>query len=176
MRRPRAILVLALLLGVPSLSLSYQPAHAQDEPACSPDAGTVITRQIDSGALGREKSYAVYLPPDWCALEDLPLLVMLHGLGGNHFDWTSYGKLDATADQLIAAGEIEPLVILMPDGEKSFYLNGATGDFETYIVEEHGEGGVGWRRLPHRGHAASVRSSRGEHGRAIGAVVPSGLK
>ena len=136
MRRPRAILVLALLLGVPSLSLSYQPAHAQDEPACSPDAGTVITRQIDSGALGREKSYVVYLPPDWCALEDLPLLVMLHGLGGNHFDWTSYGKLDATADQLIAAGEIEPLVILMPDGEKSFYLNGATGDFETYIVEE----------------------------------------
>lgn len=130
----RASLVLMVVL---TIGLALLPtASAQDAPDCSPDAGTVITRQIDSAALRRVKSYRVYLPPNWCEQEDLPLLIMLHGLNGNHTDWTGLGNLHETADALIAAGEIEPLVILMPDGERSFYFSGAQGDFETYIVEE----------------------------------------
>ncbi len=125
------ILALALLAGAATPHVS-----AQGEPPCLPDAGTVITRQIDSAALGRSKAYNLYLPPDWCHLDDLPLLVMLHGLSGNHTDWTVLGRLDETADALILAGEIEPLIILMPDGEKSFYVKTALGDFERYIVEE----------------------------------------
>jgi S-formylglutathione hydrolase FrmB len=37
---------------------------------------------------------------------------------------------------LILAREIEPLIILMPDGDDSFYVNGPEGDYETYIVSE----------------------------------------
>lgn len=134
MKHPRRFLVLITLV-VSSLA-GLSPAAAQDEPDCSPNQGTVITRQIDSAALGRGKAYRLYLPPDWCSHEDLPLLIMLHGLGGDHTDWTSAGKLDETADALILAREIEPLIILVPDGEKSFFISGPQGDFETYIVEE----------------------------------------
>lgn len=112
------------------------PADAQAEPECLPNSGTVVTRRIESAALGREKSYNLYLPPDWCNLQDLPLLVMLHGWGGDYADWVNSGHLDATADELILADEIAPLIILMPDGDDSFYVPGPDGDYETYIVEE----------------------------------------
>jgi enterochelin esterase-like enzyme len=118
------------------LPWSALPAAAQDEPDCSPDSGTVITRQIDSGALGREKSYNVYLPPDWCHLDDLPLLVMLHGYTGDNTHWVKAGHIDQAADALILAGEIAPLIILMPDGDDSFYVDGTYGNYETYVIDE----------------------------------------
>ncbi len=52
---------------------------------------------------------------------------MLHGLHGDHTDWVNQGHLDDTATELILAGEIAPLVILMPDGDDSFYINGLRG-------------------------------------------------
>lgn len=112
------------------------PIHAQDEPLCSPTSGTVITRLIQSEAISQEKAYNLYLPPDWCNLDHLPLLVMLHGMYGGHTDWVNKGHLDETATDLILAGDIEPLIILMPDGDNSFYINGSQGDYESYIVSE----------------------------------------
>ncbi len=134
MFRPTLILVLLVLLlgsALPTLAQDNEPA------ACSPDSGTVITREINSAALGDHiKNYSVYLPPNWCTLDDLPLLVMLHGWSGDNRDWVEWGHLDDTATDLILAGEIKPLVILMPDGDNSFYVNSYEGDYETYIVDE----------------------------------------
>jgi len=110
--------------------------QAQQETPCTADAGTVITRTMQSAAIGQEKTYQVYLPPNWCKLDELPLLVMLHGLYGDYTDWVDEGRIDEAADALILAGEIEPLIILMPDGDDSFYINGDYGDYETYIVSE----------------------------------------
>ncbi|HEX3050668.1 MAG TPA: alpha/beta hydrolase-fold protein [Aggregatilineaceae bacterium] len=110
--------------------------QAQQETPCTADAGTVITRTMQSEAIGQEKAYNVYLPPNWCKLDDLPLLVMLHGVDGDYTDWVDEGRIDEAADALIQAGEIEPLIILMPDGDDSFYINGEYGDYETYIVSE----------------------------------------
>jgi S-formylglutathione hydrolase FrmB len=112
------------------------PATAQDEPACSPEAGTVVRYQIQSAALGQDKYYNLYLPPNWCNLTDLPLVVLLHGMYGNYADWVGSGHIDRTADQLILAGQIQPVIILMPDGDNSFYVDGPDGDYETYIVDE----------------------------------------
>ncbi len=129
-RNMLAIMLLALMI-IPAPS-----AIAQGQAACSPESGTVVTLQIESTALGREKAYNLYLPPDWCNLQDLPLLVMLHGWGGDYADWVNSGHIDEAADELILAGEIAPLIILMPDGDDSFYVPGPDGDYETYIVEE----------------------------------------
>ena len=71
-----------------------------------------------------------------CDAEALPLLVMLHGLHGDHTDWTNRGQLHLTADRLIALDAIAPLIILMPDGDDSFYVPGPDGDYERYIVDE----------------------------------------
>ncbi len=131
-RRNMLTIMLLAVMVLPTL-----PVLAQGEPACSPDSGTVITLEIESEALGgREKPYTLYLPPNWCHLEDLPVLVMLHGMTGDNTDWVDDGHIDAVADELILAGEIKPLIILMPDADNSFYMPGPGGDYETYIVEE----------------------------------------
>lgn len=130
---PRTIL---LSLFLAALLLPAPFAAAQDAPPCPADAGVVITRSIDSAALGQTMSYNAYLPPDWCHQADLPLLVMLHGLTGDHTDWVNKGHLDQAADALILAGEIKPLVILMPDADDSFYVDGPVGDYETYVVDD----------------------------------------
>jgi enterochelin esterase-like enzyme len=129
-RRVLIFFLVVVLLG-PVL-----PIQAQDKLPCSPETGTVITQQIHSEAIGQTKSYNLYLPPNWCKLDDLPLLVMLHGLYGDNTDWVDKGYLDDAATMLISAGEIAPLIILMPDGDDSFYVNGSEGDYETYIISE----------------------------------------
>lgn len=131
---PARTMLLTLFLA--ALLLPVSSAAAQEAPPCAPDAGAVLTRSIDSTALGQTKQYNVYLPPDWCHLADLPLLVMLHGRNGDYTDWVNKGALDRAADVLILAGEIEPLIVLMPDGDNSFYVDGPDGDYETYIVGE----------------------------------------
>ncbi len=127
---------IGMLLFVLGLCFPASPLKAQDEPACSATSGTVVTQQIQSAAIAQEKSYNVYLPPDWCNLDNLPLLVMLHGYYGDHTDWVNQGHLDEAATDLILAGEIDPLIILMPDGDNSFYINGAQGDYESYVIAE----------------------------------------
>ena len=59
---PRTIL---LSLFLAALLLPAPFAAAQDAPPCPADAGVVITRSIDSAALG-QTMYKCLLPPDWC--------------------------------------------------------------------------------------------------------------
>jgi len=127
---PVVILLLSLLVAV-------SPSLAQDgEPPCLPEQGTLLTESIDSQALGQTKEYTLYLPPDWCNSADLPLLVMLHGIDGDNTTWSARGQIHTVADELILAGDIEPLIILMPDGDQSMYISGPAGDYETYIIDE----------------------------------------
>ena len=59
--------------------------------------------------------YAVFLPA--CYDEQInrryPVLYMVHGQNYNHDQWDRLG-IDETADALIAAGEISPVIIVLP--------------------------------------------------------------
>ena len=51
---------------------------------------------------------------------------MLHGNGGNYTEWTD-SFLPEQADRMIAADEIPPLIIVMPDdGEATYLANWST--------------------------------------------------
>ncbi|MEO8629447.1 MAG: alpha/beta hydrolase-fold protein, partial [Betaproteobacteria bacterium] len=72
-------------------------------------AGVVVTRQLESAALARTWTYAVYLPNGYATSKlTYPVLYLLHGNGGNLFSWANDGKIQATADALIASGDIPP--------------------------------------------------------------------
>ncbi|HEY8537511.1 MAG TPA: alpha/beta hydrolase-fold protein, partial [Steroidobacteraceae bacterium] len=48
---------------------------------------------------------------------------LLHGNGQNLNSWSVQGRIQLTADRLIAAGEIPPTLIVMPDAGTTWYVD-----------------------------------------------------
>lgn len=59
----------------------------------------------------------VYTPPGYTPKRTsaYPTMYLLHGGGGNETDWSTQGALGDILDNLIAAGEIQPMVVVMPN-------------------------------------------------------------
>jgi enterochelin esterase-like enzyme len=60
----------------------------------------------------------IYTPPGYDAkrARPYPTLWLSHGGGENELGWTTQGAAANILDNLIASGEIEPLVVVMPNG------------------------------------------------------------
>ena len=75
---------------------------------------------------------SVYLPPGYDADTSAryPLLVLLHGLGGEDGDWRRLGHIDEVLDTAIKRGVIRPLIAVMPDGHNGYWTDWPTGGAE----------------------------------------------
>ncbi len=94
---------------------------------------TVVTYKMMSAALGQERSYNVLLPPDYeQSTRRYPVLYLLHGYGDDHTAWSYMTNLSGYVAE-------QPVIVIMPDGSRSFYVNSA-GDpkakFEDFIARE----------------------------------------
>jgi enterochelin esterase-like enzyme len=92
-----------------------------------------------SAILGRDVSYAVYLPPDYAvSTRRYPVVYLLHGYTDDESGWVQFGEIGQAADRAIAEREIPPMIIVMPDGGVSFYINDAAGKvrYEDMFVRE----------------------------------------
>lgn len=88
--------------------------------------GSVIADTVHSTALGAPKQLIVYLPPSY-SREDgrrYPVAYYLHGAWGSEWNWVRSGRIDAAMDSLIAAGAPE-MIVVMPDGDDSWYTTGS---------------------------------------------------
>jgi enterochelin esterase-like enzyme len=96
------LIVAVLLLAAGMLTLAQ-----------SPDTGTVEIHEFDSGTLERAYAYTVYLPAGYADSQArYPVLYLLHGRGDNMDAWLN---VRATLDRMIAAGDLPPLIAVMPD-------------------------------------------------------------
>jgi len=95
----------------------------------------------------------VYLPPDYDPNKKYPIIYLLHGFGGDYRTYVYFNGVHEILDYLISTGQIEPVIVVMPDGRNlvggSFYTNSRLydpssytyypmvvfGDYETYIVD-----------------------------------------
>ncbi len=84
--------------------------------------GIVNIIWYDSKITGTTRSIYVYTPPGYnpSSKNKYPVLYLLHGGGDNETTWTEVGKANRIADNLLAAGKIKPMIIVMPDGHASF--------------------------------------------------------
>lgn len=91
----------------------------------------VTDRDISPEEAGREtvqgdaitKKCCVYLPNgyDMNGRNDrYNVLYLLHGVGGNRYEWQNGEILRNIFDHLIANGEIEPMIVVLPDGRSTF--------------------------------------------------------
>ncbi len=103
-------------------------------PACTESAGHTETFSIPAEPLDGELEFIVYYPP--CYRVDIPsgypVLYLLHGQGSSAGLWLKLG-LAETADALIAAGEIPPLLVVMPT-EKDYLENPFESDFGAAVT------------------------------------------
>ena len=56
----------------------------------------------------------VYVPPV-AVTENLPVVWLLHGISGDERVWTESGRAFQILDNLLAAGDIRPMLVVMPD-------------------------------------------------------------
>jgi len=97
---------------------------------------------IQSEALQGRATIWVYLPPGYDDNTDrrYPVLYLLHGAWGWEWDWPCKGSAAETAGRMIDSGEIEPIIIVMPnDGLRkmgTLYVNWADGSarYEDWIA------------------------------------------
>lgn len=89
--------------------------------------GTVQHIQFLPPSLGFKEDYNVYLPPgnESAAAQRYPVLYLLHGGFDDYTGWnkgsfteTDGGRAAEIADRLIDDGIIEPLILVMPDGNE----------------------------------------------------------
>ena len=87
---------------------------------------------VASAALNRTMKYRVLLPEGYDSSGvQYRALYLLHGLTGDYLDWSTRTELSGIARGL-------PIVIVMPDGENSWYVNAAEKGprFEDYIADD----------------------------------------
>lgn len=114
----RAVVAALLVAACGRGSSSSAPPGA---PPVSAGPGTVGEATFHSDALGADKRYRIYLPGGYAAgARRYPVIYMLHGLGDDEDGWLDSGKLDRAADQLGLQA-----IVVMPDGDASFYSNWA---------------------------------------------------
>jgi enterochelin esterase family protein len=76
---------------------------------------------------------AVYIPPDYDQGQSrLPVLYLLHGEGGDENAWVELGSANLILDNLIAQEKIEPMLVVMPNGnpKKTAGTNGSATPHE----------------------------------------------
>jgi enterochelin esterase-like enzyme len=98
-------------------------ATSRTIPFVGPIEGTLRERRFYSGALDRDMSYYVYLPPGYgIDAQHYPVLYMLHGGGGSKDEWLAYGLVDAL-DRLIASHDVQPSILILPQGDTGYWVN-----------------------------------------------------
>ncbi len=77
------------------------------------EASKIIRETIESKQLGKNVPFIIYLPKGYGDGTEYPVWYGLHSHGANERMWIDRG-LALTADELIASGEIEPLIMVFP--------------------------------------------------------------
>jgi enterochelin esterase-like enzyme len=165
----------SVALGAPevarsSIARSAAPVTSQ---YVGPISGTLFGGEVFSAALERNMPYFVYLPPGYeNGTSRYPVLYMLHGNSGLNEEWLAYGLID-TVDAMIAKGEIRPMIIVLPQGDYSYWVNlvggPSYGDYLATDVVDYIKGT--YRVLPGSEHRAIGGLSMGGTGALIHAFV-----
>jgi S-formylglutathione hydrolase FrmB len=126
-------LVLGLCCGILFL-LAACSSKTKESPADHPQLTASVTMQdvtFRSHALNRDMVYRVILPKNIANSQKLSVVYLLHGGGGGYRDWSNYSDVARYAEQ--------GLILVMPEGNSSYYTNSAEHPedrYEDYIMKD----------------------------------------
>lgn len=80
--------------------------------------GDVRIVWYDSPTLGGPRRMHIYTPSGYDQGTDkLPVLYLIHGGGDDDAAWHTIGRAGFILDNLLAAGQVEPMIVVMPNGK-----------------------------------------------------------
>jgi putative tributyrin esterase len=160
------MLVVACLFSVSATRLRLfeisDAATKQRAGPASQDALTVKNASFHSASLSRDVEYRIYLPRNYeQGSQSFPVLYLLHGFYGNFTDWDKQSHLRKFAENL-------DFIIVMPDGDNSWYVNSMSdsrNSYEDFIVKDLiGEVDGHYRTVASRKSRAIAGDSMGGYG------------
>ena len=119
---------------------------------------------IHSEALGCDRNYTIFLPAGYDLQKDrsYPILYLLHGMSDTDRNWYDRGHVKDVMDQLVAGGEVEPMIIVTPDAggapveeKQNGYFDMEGWPYEKFFFEEF---------MPYIESNYRVRAERGQRG------------
>lgn len=171
--RHPALLLLALGICGEAPPAAPQPrreVRSERTPIELPGGSRIEFHTLDSPALKGAGEYSVFLPPSYGkGARDYAVVYFLHGLFNDHTSWTvtQSGVLPPRLEELMRDGKIPELVMVHPNGERSFYTNYRDGrlNHEDFVVRDlvtHVE--ATYRVKKTRAGRAIAGTSMGGHG------------
>jgi enterochelin esterase-like enzyme len=79
-------------------------------------AGKLTLAEYTSTTVGTTRKLNIYTPPGYTKDKKYPVLYLLHGIGGDETEWQRFATVDVLADNLIQAGKLRDVIIVMPNG------------------------------------------------------------
>ncbi|MBI4866937.1 MAG: hypothetical protein HY816_08290 [Candidatus Wallbacteria bacterium] len=115
--------------------------------------GHLLRRGFFSQALGKGKSYVIYLPPHYAVdgWRSFPVLYLMGGLFEGDTGWVDRCHIEEKLDHLAGTGDAEEMIVVMPDKDDAVFHENAWGSYFAYLatdLPQHIEGE--YRTLPVR--------------------------
>ncbi len=140
LKAPPSLTPLAAFSPTPSSTPTMTPTLAPTfTPTLWPKPTGLVNKldtKFHSAILNQDRRIVIYLPPGYNAQSQrrYPVLYMLNGFAGYGaplMEWEQWGLL-AEYQRMMLAGEIQPMIIVQPDGfmddgEASYFFNHAPG-------------------------------------------------
>jgi len=118
--------ILLLCIGIASAQTGQAPAGF-DELSPNIAHGKLDTITYDSKTVGVKRHAVVYLPPNYNKQKKYPVLYLLHGIGGDEFEWLNQGRPERILDNLYAQKKVKDMIMVLPNG-RAMENDRATGD------------------------------------------------
>ncbi len=124
-------------LEVPDGNIDFY--HPKDVPR-----GEILCHWYPSKVTGTTRKCLVYTPPGYQkeTRRRYPVLYLQHGAGESQLGWTMQGKVNFIMDNLIAEGQVTPMIIVMdngyapdPEAENPYRPRGEDNRFEDNLLQ-----------------------------------------
>lgn len=115
-------ILLILFLGILALNRSYSQSPVSPAPLGydilreNIPHGAIDTITYPSSTVGVERKALMYTPPGYSKTKKYPVLYLLHGIGGDKYEWYQQGQPHVILDNLYAEGKLEPMIVVLPNG------------------------------------------------------------
>jgi enterochelin esterase-like enzyme len=123
---------------------------------------------MKSRILKQDVHFSVCLPRSYYIdKQSFPVVYLLHGLGDDETSWLEYGRISQNADQAVAEKKAVPMIFVMPDGFRSYYVNDYQGNFlyqDMFVKELVPHIDSLFRTIPDSRHRALMGYSMGGYG------------